>query len=164
MGPSLRDKLYIRNPECLHTENYLIYLKQTGVTLCGPCFFRDGFITELPPRVTIRREDLHGKAFDPTFINHLSVSVGLVPPEPGQSLSEFKAQRSRRSQPNRKQFPFISALWELMGYQPPLARVLVKFCEGFREVEIADQLELSLYNVTDRLTKSVHVGQKMLRI
>lgn len=92
------------------------------------------------------------------------ISVGLVPPEPEQSLREFRLQRSRRSKPNPKLFPFTSALWQLMGVQPPLGRVLVKFCEGYSELEIGAQLDLSIYNVQERLRKSTNTAHKFLRI
>lgn len=162
----LRDKLYTKHPSCLHTESYIIRDKLTGILYCGPCFFREGVESELPTRLTIRETSgLFGAPqYDPRLMTHLMISVGLVPPDPEQSLREFRTQRSRRSKPNPKLFPFTSSLWELMGVQPPLGRVLVKFCEGYNELAIARDLNLSLYNVQERLRKSVNTGYKFLRI
>jgi DNA-directed RNA polymerase specialized sigma24 family protein len=49
-----------------------------------------------------------------------------------------------------------------MGYQPPLAKVLLKFCEGHNEADIANSMDLSLYNVQQRLNKAVRVSQQFL--
>lgn len=166
MDVSFIETLYGERQRCLHTERYLIYDKVLNTTHCGPCYFREGILDELPTRINIREDSgLFGSPqFDPRFIEHAMISAGLVPPEPHQSLREFREQRIIHSQPSPKAFPFTSTLWKLMGYQPPLAKVLLRFCQGYREVEIAEQMDLSLYNVTDRLSKAVHSGQKMLRI
>jgi hypothetical protein len=166
MDPSLRRKLYLDQPSCLHLEGYRIRNKFSSVVLCGPCYFRDGFEAEYPTRLNTRTREgiLGGPSLDPQLLNHIGVSVGLVPPEPGQSLREFRTQRSVRSQPSPKRFPFSSALWLLMGVQPPLATVLVQFCEGYNEVEIGMKMDLSLYNVSDRLGKAVRTGQKFLKV
>lgn len=123
-------------------------------------------IDEVPTRINMREgSGLFGAPqFDPRLLEHLMVSAGLVPPEPEQTLDEFRKQRSRQSNPNPKKFPFTTALWRLMGYQPPLATVLVKFCAGNTEVDIAQRMGLSLFNVTDRLRKAVHSGQKLLEL
>lgn len=51
-----------------------------------------------------------------------------------------------------------------MDVQPPLARILVAFCYGRNELQIAYHEDLSLFNVVERLRKSVHAGQKFLRL
>lgn len=166
MDPSLAYKLYADQPSCLHLDEYQIRDKFTSVVHCGPCFFRDGFDAEYPTRINIRtREGLFGgPELDPRLISHVMTSVGLVPPEPGQSLKAFRAQRSVRSEPSPRLYPFTSALWRLMGYQPPLASVLVRFCEGLNEVDIARKMDLSIYNVSDRLGKAVRTGHKFLQV
>lgn len=162
MDLSLGDKLYVRQSRCLHSEAYLIFNHIQVV--CGACYFRDGVIGEVPTRINTRETSgLFGApAFDPRWLDHIMVSSGLVPPAPDQTMREFREQRNKQSYPSPKKFPFTSSLWSLMGFQPPLARVLVKFCAGYSELEISDQLDLSLYNVSDRLRKAVHVGQKFL--
>lgn len=148
----------------LHSEDYTLwdpYLHH----LCGPCFFREGFRDEVPSRVTIREASgLFGApAINPQLIKHIELSFGLVPPDPGESLKHWRKRRDRLSpEPAPGLFPFGSALWNLMNYQPPLAKVLVKFCYGKSEVEIADEMDLSLLNVHDRMTKAVRTGQRFL--
>jgi hypothetical protein len=166
LDPSLGVKLLKDRPNCLHLPSYVIRLKPTGILTCGPCFFRDGFITEIPTRVNTRvTAGISGtKEFDFQFIEHISVSVGLVLPEPGESLWDFRRKRSRRSRPSPKHHPVTSALWELVGKQPPLAGPLLQFCQGYNELQVADRMDLSLYNVTDRLRKAVSTGQKFLRV
>lgn len=101
---------------------------------------------------------------DPRLIEHMIVTVGLVPPEPHESTKQFRERRRKQSWPSPKLYPFTSTLWQMMGFQPPLAKVLVEFCKGYNEVQIAEQMGLSVYNVKERLRKSVQIGHKQLRI
>lgn len=160
---TLHQTLYQGNPGCLGSSSYEI--EEVTGTICGPCYFRQGFRDELPARVSFREySGLFGAPqYHPHLITHLTVSMGLVPPEPGEKLTNYRRRRSRNHlNPSPKLFPFISALWELMGYQPPLARVLIKFCEGKNEIAIANEMDLSLYNVQERLSKAARVSQKFL--
>jgi hypothetical protein len=148
----------------LHAEDYTLWDPYLH-GLCGPCYFREGFREELPSRVTIReRSGLFGApAINPQLIQHIELSFGLIPPDPGESLKRWRRRRDRLSErPAPKVFPFGSALWNLMNYQPPLARVLVKFCQGKDEVTIADEMDLSLFNVHERMVKAVRTGQRFL--
>jgi len=147
-----------------HVDEYSI--RGSGKPSCGPCFFRDGFWMELPTRVTIRENTggMGSPAIDPRIIQHIELTLGLVPPDPGEPLSEWRKRRDRfSSKPIPVLFPFGSALWNLMNYQPPLARVLVKFCQGQDEPQIAEELNLSLYNVYERMVKAVRTGQRFLK-
>lgn len=161
--PSLTPKLYIKQATCLHLESYQIW---NGVsTTCGPCFFREGVLGELPSRVTIREETgaFGSPQFDPRFVAHVMLTSGFVPPEPGEPMKAYRQRRRRISHPSPSLYPISSAVWELMGVQPPLAKVLVVFCQGYNELQIADQMDLSLYNVYTRLRKAVHAGRKFLK-
>jgi hypothetical protein len=55
-------------------------------------------------------------------------------------------------------YPVASALWKLIGYQPPLGIVLVKAVGGANEAQIADHLNISLYNVHLRMEKAIRAG------
>ena len=164
IATSLIPKLYTKLPTCLHVDSYQIW---DGVqAVCGPCYFRMGVLDELPTRITMREESgaFGSPQFDPRFISHVMLSAGLIAPNPGESMKEFRQRRRRTSYPSPHLFPFTSAVWELMGVQPPLAKVLVQFCQGYGEYEIADHMELSLYNVHERLRKAVHVAKKNLKV
>lgn len=167
INSSLYPKLYKNAAGCLHLEGYQILAGEASLVVCGACYFRDGVIGEVPTRINRgarTHEGLFGApTIDPKLVSHLFLVVGLVPPAPHQSMREFRRLRSQRSKPNPKLYPFTTALWRLMGYQPPLARVLLLFCEGKSEIEIANEMDLSLYNVHDRLRKAVHTGRKYLR-
>lgn len=148
-----------------HADDYQIW-DSSRQLLCGPCFFREGFWSELPTRVTIRQGSGH-KGFyviDNRVVEHIELSFGLVPPDPGEPLQEWRKRRNKISaRPAPGMFPFGSTLWNLMNYQPPLARVLVKFCQGMDEPQIAEELHLSLYNVHERMVKAVRTGQRFFR-
>lgn len=161
MNPSLHTKLYDK-ARCLHLPNY--ELSALSV-VCGACFFREGVLDEVPTRASIKEASgLFGAPqYNPQLMAHLMVEIGLVPPAPDEPLSQFRKRRQRQSWKS-KQFPFTNALWDLMGVQPPLARVFVEFCKGYSEFEVAESQQLSLYNVVGRMTKAVHVSKKFLRI
>lgn len=163
MDLSLADKLYKDRQNCLHLENYQLLWQQV---VCGACLFREGVIDELPSRTTIKEASglFGGPATDPRMMSHLMVVVGLVPPDPTETMSAFRKRRRRQSWPSPKLFPFTSALWQLMGVQPPLARVFVEFCKGYSEIEIAQRSDLSLYNVTNRIVKAVHTSRKFIKV
>lgn len=166
MQASLLRKLYPDQfLECLHLDSYQILIRSTQVVVCGPCFFRDGFETENPTRLN-RRVPTRGigPELDPTLVQHMMLTVGLVPPEPGEVLRDWKRKRYTRSRPSQKLHPVTTALWKLMEVQPPLATVLVKFCNGYSEVDIAREFDIPLVKAVERLRKSVHTGQKFLRI
>jgi len=148
-----------------HAEEYMLW-DPFRQLFCGPCFFRDGFLDELPTRVTIKTGtgNFGAPAIDSRLVEHIELSFGLVPPDPGEPLHVWRRRRDRFSnKPSPGLFPFGSALWNLMNYQPPLARVLVKFCQGKNESQIASELDLSLFNVHDRMVKAVRTGQGFLK-
>jgi hypothetical protein len=160
--PKIHPKL--RLLDHVHSDDYVIWDPFLH-DLCGPCFFREGFRDELPSRVTIREGtgNYGAPAIDPRVIRHIELTLGLVPPRQGQSLPRWRRWRDRFSkEPSPEVFPFASALWLLMNFQPPLAKPLVKFCYGMNEVEISEELDLSLYNVHERLSKAVRTGQRFL--
>lgn len=154
----------LREVRHFHTEDYLIW-DPIRYHTCGPCFFRDGFLSELPTRVTIREPtgNFGAPAMDPRVVEHIELGFGLVPPDPGEPLKAWRRRRDRFSRrPAHGLFPFAASLWYLMNFQPPLAKVLVKFCQGMDEPEIAELYDLSLHNVHERMVKAVRTGQRFL--
>ena len=151
-----------------HKDDYILWDPFLH-NLCGPCFFREGFLEELPTRVSASYRYFptgnHGAPeLDSRLIAHIELGFGLVPPDPGEPLSIWRARRNRLSpKPSPGLYPFGSALWNLMNYQPPLARVLVRFCTGQDEPQIAEEMKLSLHNVHERMVKAVRTGQRFLK-
>lgn len=133
-------------------------------TTCGPCYFREAFTDELPTRMTIKEfSGLFGSPqMDPKLLAHVTVSMGLMPPEPGENLKEFRRRRELKgySRPTPKLFPVASALWKLMGFQPPLALPLIRFCQGHTEHEIAEETGQSLFGVHLSLMKATRLAKK----
>ena len=163
MDSSLANKLYPNQERCLHLEGYHLLWNQV---VCGACLFREALRDELPSRASIKEASgLFGSPqMDPRLLSHIMLVVGLVPPAPDQSMKDFRRQRRQRSWPSPRLYPFTSALWQLMGVQPPLARVLVEFCQGYTEVQIAERNGLSLYNVTNRMMKAVQTSRKFVQV
>lgn len=131
---------------------------------CGPCFFREGFTAELPTRMTVREySGLFGSPqMDPKLLAHVTISMGLMPPLPGESLKSFRQRREFEgySKPTPKLFPIASALWKLMGVQPPLALALIRFCQGLPEHKIAEETGQSLFGVHLALMKATRIASK----
>ena len=131
---------------------------------CGPCYFREGFKLEMPDRMTVKEfSGLFGSPqMDPKTEAHLVISMGLTPPKPGEPLKQYRKRREDHgySRPTPKLFPFASALWRLMGYQPPLATALLRFCEGNDEEEIATSLGHSIIGTQIALMKATRIAVK----
>jgi hypothetical protein len=168
---------------CGHSPSYIIQTEPSAPALCGLCFWKEGWESELPGRIHSFKslaENGNPETHN-SFLSHLVLSMGLIPPKKEQNLRDWRANRTSRgreqytvraprtkhlttaarnesfSRPNR-QFPIASALWELMGYQPPLGIVLVKAVGGASEIQIAQVLDLSLYNVHVRLEKAIRAA------
>lgn len=157
-------KLYTGNAGCLHSVRYILQDRLLQ-PICGACFFREGYISELPARMTYREySGLFGSPqMHQSLQKHIQVSEGLLPPRPEESLARYRKRRARTNPSLPDQFPYLSALWELMGYQPPLAKVLIPFVQGRSEAEIAELMNISLFNVVERMGKAVHVGKRFLQ-
>lgn len=172
-------------PDCGHSHFYLVQFVPEQPLLCGLCFFRDGVEGEIPHRVHAYRVlAANGNPeTSPKMISHLQLIMGLIPPKEGESLAQYKR---RRTSPSREQytvrsplphhklvqlprmesfsrpapglFPVTTALWKLMGVQPPLGRVLVDGVNGRREAEIARRLDTSALDIYIRMAKAIRVA------
>lgn len=131
--------------------------------LCGLCFFQDGFASELPTRLHAYKilADNGNPETSPKFLAHLQVTFGIRPPEPGQSLHQFRAQRRLASSPAPGIYPIASVIWEMMGNQPPLAHPFYLAVIGVPEAQIASRLEISQYNLWNRLAKATRYAMRL---
>lgn len=170
---------------CGHSPHYLLKLYKEQPWFCGLCFFREGTESEVPTRIHQFKTlaDNGNPQTTAKMISHMHVSMGLKPPEPGEALSDFRKRRSALareqyttrnpfdhskivpqfrlepfSRPAPGLFPITSALWRLMGYQPPLGRVLVLGVGGRTETEIAATISVSVLDVYIRMAKAIRVA------
>lgn len=146
---------------CGHSQLYSI---RDWKPICGLCLITEGFQSELPGRI-----HLHGTLAengnpesDPRFIAHLETVLGLVPPQPGQSLRSFRLARAQyKVSPG--QYPVTSALHIGMGLQPPIVLPVVRMIERFNEYDIAVELDTSVLNIQNRIGKGVRFIMRLVR-
>lgn len=132
---------------------------------CSLCFLQAAFEAEVPRRVHAYKllAENGNPANSESFVAHLECVMGLMPPKPGQNLREFRLARKRYSSPSPSMYPVTSALWEMMGYQPPLATPLMYCLMGLPEAQIAVKLGISQYNVSIRLVKAARLALRFVR-
>lgn len=166
---------------CPHSDLYILKLYEEQPPFCGLCLVRDGFQAELPTKFHMYKTlaENGNPETAPKFLAHLVLEMGLVPPREDESLQDWRKRRNSlaREQYTRRSpvgnhphlvytrmerfsrpsllFPVASALWKLMGYQPPLGRVLVPAVGGRTEAEIARSLHLSLFDTHIRMAKGI---------
>lgn len=171
--------------DCRHNPLYLIQFEEEQPPFCGLCFFKQGVEAEVPGRIHQFKTlaDNGNPETSPKMVAHLHVSMGLKPPRKGEALQDYRKRRTARaheqyttrsplkdhklvqqtrvekySSPSPRLFPVTSALWQLMGYQPPLGRVLVEGVNGQTEVQIARALNTSVLDIHNRMVKAIRIG------
>lgn len=146
-----------------------MYNKEVERAFCGLCYLRDGFQSEVPKKIHLSRTlaENGNPQTAPQFMSHLFVAVGLVPPAPDEDLREFREKRKpsrargqytvpAQSEPYWQLYPVSSALWKLMGYQPPLGRVIAPaVVRNLSEVDISYELRTTLVDVHVRMVKAI---------
>jgi len=152
---------------CGHCPSYLIF-RENGF-FCGLCYFQDGLESEVPTRLHQYRilAENGNPAMSEKFIAHIVMAMGLEGPKAGEPIKAFRRRREllareQYTRPAPRLFPFGSALWKMMGYQPPLAMALIPAAAGVPEERIAEQLQVSWYNVVERITKAISLGMRLL--
>lgn len=154
--------LYVGNSGCVHSS---LYELTWYTTFCGLCFMIEGFTGELPTRLHESRllADNGNPQQSGKLMSHVSVVEGFAAPDPEQNLKQYRLARGQYTRRSPRLFPFASALQELMGHQPPLARPLILACQGFHEPEIAARMDLSVYNVAERIRKGLALATGSVR-
>lgn len=174
---------------CDHNPFYAVRFMEEQPWFCGLCFFRIGYDSEIPTRIhEYKTLASNGNPeTKPKMVSHLHVVMGLKAPNPGERLSDFRKRRSALareqytarsplpghklflqtriepfSRPAPGLFPVTTALWKLMGYQPPLARVLIEGVNGSTEFQIAQLLETSVLDIYIRMAKAIRVGMEFI--
>jgi hypothetical protein len=138
---------------CGHSPLYVLQLDKKQPPFCGLCLLRDGYDAETPTRIHLFKTlaENGNPETSPKFFAHLFLVQGLVSPRVDadgnlEPLHEFRRRRGQLkcsiscpqpcfehqprtreqyTEPAKRLFPVASALWKLMGYQPPLGVVLV---------------------------------------
>lgn len=152
----------VGGPRCGHS--FVLWISWERL-FCGLCFLRDGYHAELPGKLHSTKVLAdNGKPQQTGRLeSHVQVIEGIFAPKPGQSLEAFRRVRNAlETKPAKNQFPFASSLWDLMGKQPPLAIPLVRALHKPPE-EVARDMELSSYNVYERLMKGVRAATDLVR-
>lgn len=176
---------------CGHSPLYILQGEEPGQPpFCGLCLFKEGFDAELPTRIHLFKTlaENGNPETNPKFFAHLFLVQGLVSPRVDsdgnqESLFDFRRRRGQikcnpdclpichkhrprerdhYTEPAWRLFPVASALWKLMGYQPPLGIVLVKGVNGRTEQQISRELDVSLQNVHIRMAKAVRTAMGYL--
>lgn len=152
---------------CLHSPLYLIF--NDGDPHCGLCLLMDAIRHELPKKMhyTQRQLTTNGNPQQTAILMaHVQLVEGLKPPRPDESLKQFRLAREQytKTKPAHQIFPFTSALWELMGYQPTLATPLIKLIYGHEEPQLARLLGISQYELKVRVSKAIKATLKYVRL
>lgn len=155
--------------DCGHSFLYVTQNYKDQPPLCGLCLFREGFESELPGRIHVSVNPRYrvlaangNLETAPKFLSHLYLVMGLKGPKAGEALHIFRRARGHYTKPAKNLFPVASALWKLMGYQPPLGVVLVQAVNRSTEQEIAKHLDDSIMNIHLRMAKAINTAMKYL--
>lgn len=153
----------VGGPRCGHSSEFLVYWE---TMFCGLCFFREGYFDELPKKLHHTKRSLADNG-NPQQVgkleSHVKVVEGIIAPLENQSLEAFSRVRNAlETRPATKQFPFASALWEMMGKQPPLGLTLV-YAIHYPLDEVAAKLGVSVLNAHERLAKALNYATNLLR-
>lgn len=157
---ALPDFLYVGGSGCGHADRYFFHAS------CALCFLKYAFEGEIPGQLHLSKTltDNGNPQQTPKFISHVQVIEGFKPPTIGENLRKYRLARKQYTAPAHKIFPVSSALWELMGYQPPLARPLILLVSGYSDRKIAEIMGISIYNLHERLFKGVKLTLQWMRL
>lgn len=154
---------YVGSGSCPHT--FSLWVRSEASQFCGLCFLREGYSAELPMKLHLSKTlaDNGNPQQTGKLESHVSVTEGIIAIRADQTTKQFsRARRNMGSAPSPNLFPFASALWEVMGRQPPLGIPLARSVLGETEVEVANALGYSLYNTLGRLSKGVDMAVRLV--
>lgn len=156
---ALPDILYVGNGSCDHPFIYQVK------DVCLICFFKDGFQNEIPGQIHFAKSlaDNGNPQQTGRMMAHVSLVAGFRPPNPNQNMRDYRRSREQYTKVAHGLFPFTSALWELMSFQPPLATPTILLISGLKAPKIAEKLDISIYNVQERVQKGINLAVGFLR-
>lgn len=152
---------------CEHPRTYWVFTQNDGYpAFCGLCWLKRVWEDEIPGRVHAYKVLAeNGKPeIAPQFRRHLEVMVGLRPPDRGQNLREYRLARGQLCVPPRKaSYPVSSALWDIMGKQPIIARCIIRSMVGQELADIAVDLQITPYGAYQATAKGIRMTLRYLR-
>jgi hypothetical protein len=123
------------------------------------------FKDELPTRIHEYKKlaDNGNPDTKPAFLAHLQHALGMIPPQPGQSLKNFRLAREQYARrPSKQHQPATYALWTLFGYQPAMAKVLLRMMLGESENDFLKD-GYSIYQVQTTVAKAIRTALRFVR-
>lgn len=152
---------------CSHSFLYVVWhWNEKTPAFCGLCLLISIFQDEVPRRIHEYKQlaENGNPETKQQFLNHLEANLGLVAPKPGQNLKQFRLAREQYiRRPSRSQLPVTHALWTLFGFQPKMAKPLLRMLLGLTETEIARQLDMSIYSVQTTVAKAIRTTLRYVR-
>lgn len=152
---------------CGHSFLYTVHKwNERTPAFCGLCFLADLLSDEMPPKIHEYKvlADNGKPEMKPRFVGHLETALGLVPPAPNQSLKQFRLARKQYTRPPSKNHtPATYGLWTLMGYQPQMAKPLLRLLVGCSEQAVMAEMNMSLYNLQVTVAKAIRTCLRYAR-
>lgn len=152
---------------CSHPRTYGVYSQNEGIyAFCGLCWLKRVWEDEIPGRIHAYKQlaENGNPELGPQFRRHLEVLVGLRPPEPDQNLRDYRLARGQLCVPPKKRVhPVTTALWDIMGKQPIIARCLIRTMLGQELTEIAVDLGITPYGAYQATAKGIRMTLRFLR-
>lgn len=98
------------------------------------------------------------------FRRFIEVNFGLLPPEPGQNLREYRLARGQLCKPPKKaEYPITAALWNIMGFQPIIAQSTLRSLCGQDALDQAKDLKISPYGAYQATAKGIRMILRYIR-
>lgn len=152
---------------CGHSFLYVVWRwNEKTPAFCGLCFLSALWKDEAPTRIhEYKQLAVNGNPeTKESFLKYLESNLGLREPLPGQSLKNFRLAREQYSRrPSKKSSPATFALWTLFGYQPRMAKPLLRMILGLSETDISRQTGESLYNIQMSVAKGIRTSLRYVR-
>lgn len=153
---------------CSHEPEYVLVHQDTNLPqFCGLCRLIELWEDEVPRRIHAYKllAENGNPEVAPQFFSHYLASLGLIPPKNGQNLREYRLARGQYigRAPSKSQYPLLAALWDMMGYQPKLARALLGALRSQPILYIAIDLGCSPVGANQAVAKGIRMAFRSIR-
>lgn len=156
-----------QNFGCGHSFLYVVWRwNEQTPAFCGLCFLANLFRDEAPTRIHEYKQlaENGNPQTKHAFLKYLEHNLGLIAPQPGESLKNFRLARKQYSaRPDKESSPATFALWTLFGFQPQMAKPLLRMVLGWSERDIARDTDASIYNIQTSVAKGIRTSLRYVR-